>query len=369
MDELRAIIYRERTDLDAFLEEHQLWEDLYDEFFLDSFNLLEPDVYDTPDIVAILNDVYFGCIKVILDPHPEVSFRTRYLKTILPFNPEFSNESILVASMMYAVLSSSKHNKRKNITRFLKTTEKILSNSYIFKSAKNFVENSKQDYNYTLNISPISPGTLDYVYGPSLTEMWLNLIKSFVTPKGNYYNILSFRKILSLYATKEDKLKVLRQMEEVSALAHDPDETYPIITTIYAEVEKMLDAEEATPPTPLPTPPTPPLKQPAPPSKEGRVKDYLFNKSQAQALAQEFLQELAEEGFAGFTGTKNPASKERGRIYDSLLKFIHRHKMSVDVKTGASVCRFLTESCGILLPKNGGNNGNFETEIRRKLNA
>lgn len=362
MDELREIIYCERTDLDDFLLEHQLWEDMYDDFFLDMFNMLEEDILFTPNILTTLNDIYFGCIKVLLDPHPEISFRTRYLKKILPYNPEYSHESILVVSIMYAVFSLTKYKNRKNVRWFLKTAEKILSYSHFFKSAKNFVQNSKTDYNYTLKFTPISPDTLDYLYGPDLPQKWLKLINCFVNKNGKYYNILDFRKILSLYATKEDKLKILKQIRLATCLEFDPDELDSLFSTLRTEIEEMPDAEEACVPAE-------PVKHSASKKpKEGRAKDYLFKKNQTEALAKEFLLELRNKGFEDFNGRKSPAPKKRCEIYRALMKFIRNHNGSVEVKSGASICRFLTASCGILLPKEGNNNSNYETEIRKILN-
>jgi hypothetical protein len=102
--------------------------------------------------------------------------------------------------------------------------------------------------------------------------------------------------------------------------------------------------------------------------KEGRAKDYLFKKNQTEALAKEFLLELRNKGFEDFNGRKSPAPKKRCEIYRALMKFIRNHNGSVEVKSGASICRFLTASCGILLPKEGNNNSNYETEIRKILN-
>lgn len=266
MDELRKIIYRERNDLESFFRENQLWEDLYDDFFLDSLNSLQGAyTFYEPDALTFLNDVHFGCIKVLIDPHPENLYRKKFLNPCFSSFLDDTEDSILVTSMMYAILSLSQQRDLKNVKRFLKTTDKILSHSDIFQKAQTFVKNNKADYFFRLDTTPISPDTLDYDHGPNLPQLWLDLIKSFVQSNGRYNNVLSFRRILSLYSIKEDKLKAFRQMKYASDLEYDPDETHHILSALYEEInsiqtakENMSDAVAA----PLTAPPEP--AEPAP---------------------------------------------------------------------------------------------------------
>jgi hypothetical protein len=168
--------------------------------------------------------------------------------------------------MMYAILSLSQQRDLKNVKRFLKTTDKILSHSDIFQKAQTFVKNNKADYFFRLDTTPISPDTLDYDHGPNLPQLWLDLIKSFVQSNGRYNNVLSFRRILSLYSIKEDKLKAFRQMKYASDLEYDPDETHHILSALYEEINSIQTAKENMPdavaesvPTPTLTPTTPDL--------------------------------------------------------------------------------------------------------------
>ena len=103
--------------------------------------------------------------------------------------------------------------------------------------------------------------------------------------------------------------------------------------------------------------------------RSGRSKDYLFEESETEELAADFLRVLSDKNLSG---KKNPDSEERKKIYKALLEFTHSNEVSVKCKSGASLCRFLTESCDIFLPQTKGgkkvNNSNFENEIRALLN-
>ena len=104
-------------------------------------------------------------------------------------------------------------------------------------------------------------------------------------------------------------------------------------------------------------------------SKVGRAKDFLFSEELTEELTTEFLQLLGNEGIA--SKAQDPGPRERQCIYKAMLTFVKKHKKSIVMESPASMCRFLTESCGVLKPttKNGKfvNNSNFETEIRKLL--
>lgn len=369
MDELRAIIYRERTDLDAFLEEHKLWEDLYDEYYVEMHaKSLQNNAWCGPFALHDFNRAYYYCHLVLLDPHPENNFNRKFIVHENCSKPIHARSTLIA----YIILSLSNHRNERSVKRFLKAAGPLLEAYEGFQSAKSFVRDNKDKYDFSIKITPTSAEELEKNYGEGLTEFWYRLLDSIDdpgdqqtirrNPPGKYYTVLTIEKIISLYKSKKQKLKIIEQMSK-AAFSEIWGLNFDItLIKLQAEVEKMPDAEEACAPA------EPAKRSASQKPKEGRAKDYLFKKNQTEALAKEFLQELRNKGFEDFNGRKSPAPKKRCEIYRALMKFIRNHNGSVEVKSGASICRFLTASCGILLPRGGNNNSNYETEIRKILN-
>ena len=157
----------------------------------------------------------------------------------------------------------------------------------------------------------------------------------------------------------EQLLQLIRQRLENSESGINLE----TLETFRQAVAESIEAETKTPTDKQNTATT--QQQPLT-SQSGRSKNYLFEESKTKKLAAEFLRVLSDKNLSG-----NPDSEERKKIYKALLEFIQSNEVSVKCKSGASLCRFLTESCGILLPQTKGgkkvNNSNFENEIRALL--
>jgi hypothetical protein len=201
MRKLKELLYKERTYLDALFQEDPLWEDLYEGLYLDLVDKLHKDVTEYSAIER-LNEVYFLCIRVLIDPHPENSFKYKFLLHGLPIQKE---ENELEITLAYAILYLSEHAKEKNVSRFLNKVEKHFGNfHYLFSHVVNFL--AKADiYDFRIEITPKSPGELEYDYGPEIYSFWESAMDGDFTE----YNI---RKMLSFYKMQEDKLQVLRQI-------------------------------------------------------------------------------------------------------------------------------------------------------------
>ena len=259
MDELRKIIYRERTDLDSFLEEHQLWEDLYDEYYVEMHaKSQENDAWCGPFALHDFNRAYYYCHLVLLDPHPENDFNRKFIVYKNYSQPIYARSTLIA----YIILSLSNHRNERSVKRFLKAAGPLLEAYEGFQSAKSFVRDNKDKYDFSIKITPTSAEELEKKYGEGLRDFWYSLLDSIDTPDdgkqflqnppGKYYTVVTIEKIISLYKSKKQKLKIIEQMSE-AANSEIWGLNFDItLTNLQAELEKMPDAEEACAPAELP---------------------------------------------------------------------------------------------------------------------
>lgn len=233
MRNTRELVFDDRADLDELLQEHPLWENLYENLYLIlKDKLRRTHLFCEPSALDILNDVYYNCIKVIIDRHPEDEFCSKFLQPDYGDNfVGYTEDSALTLSLSYAVLALSNHKNKKNVRHFLDCTKKFFKDKhYLFGSVLEFVENNTINYDFTIKITPLHPDKLSHVYGSDLHDFWLRIIRE-----------CKISDILRLYDTRQNKIKILEQIIEASR--HDPcdEHTCDLLQKLKAEINGNLD--------------------------------------------------------------------------------------------------------------------------------
>lgn len=97
--DLRTALYYRKKSLDKILLENKLWSDVYKNVFLKMKDSFSPS--SELDAEVVLNDVYYYCIKVLIDPHSEDNFQKKYLKFNATNEYAYTHESIIVTALTY----------------------------------------------------------------------------------------------------------------------------------------------------------------------------------------------------------------------------------------------------------------------------
>lgn len=242
MKKLRELLYRDRIELDDLFKEHALWEHLYNELYL--------DIVDRIDLgkpaIELLNDVYFLCIRVLVDKHPEDEFAKKFLDFELPISDEYSRESQVRLCLACAVLSLSAHRVNQNVLYFIRAVNRFFKGRGIleYRKLQQFLNIGIRFDDYRIRITPASPWELDYDYGPHLCEFWLGVM-------GVDFSERKIRWILSLYDKDEDKKLVFSQMVAAMEVDIAPREEVSWYDTISKELygpqtdEKKMEASSS----------------------------------------------------------------------------------------------------------------------------
>ena len=227
MKKLRELLYRDRIELDDLFKEHALWEHLYNELYL--------DIVDRIDLgkpaIELLNDVYFLCIRVLVDKHPEDEFAKKFLDFELPISDEYSRESQVRLCLACAVLSLSGHRVNQNVIYFIRAVNRFFKGRGIleYRKLQQFLNIGIRFDDYRIRITPASPWELDDDYGPHLCEFWLGVM-------GVDFSERKIRRILSLYDKDEDRKMILEQIVEAMEVDIAPREEVPWYDTISKEL-------------------------------------------------------------------------------------------------------------------------------------
>lgn len=243
MNELRELIYRERNSLDTLLQENDLWEDLYENLYLDLVDKLREDYGGYPAIERF-NDVYFLCLRVLIDRHPEDCFKQKYLQTGFSTYNEFTEDSEFELALAYAVLYLSNHARQKNVKRFLERVEKYFGNGhYIFSHVSKFLE-SADIYAFYIDITPKNPDELELNHLFNTNSFWRGLFTNSVFWEVDGYSEKNIRWVLSLYDKQEDKCKIFKQICETIESYLSLREELPCYKAICMELYEQVADEE-----------------------------------------------------------------------------------------------------------------------------
>ena len=207
----RTFIYRDKRELDEFLQANTLNEKIYD-IFLDV-----KDSYYNLKISAdkIFNEVYYQCTRLMLDPHPEASV-WKYLNDAKE-NTGWRYTSDLVFSMVYALLSLQP-SVSSPIKRFLRILKGKGLNDCYFTAFQEFVE-SELARQMDLIWIPYVP--CDFSPCPEPPER-INHYGTFLwSDVTNDYDEDRIKFIVNLWMDKDDKLAILDKIE--NAYHYDKD--------------------------------------------------------------------------------------------------------------------------------------------------
>lgn len=189
----RPFIHRERTDIDAYLQESQFWTDLYSLYLC----IKEDLTYFNVSSVAVFNEVHYQCVRIMLDPHPEENIWDDYLN---PAMEHLGNRkaSDVCFSLVYACLSLVK-DPPVQIPRFLSMVRKRkLQTVDYFPYCLSFVETHKNEpYDIDLTPQPAKPQKLPEY----MEKFWKEVTDNFDQD--------AIRRIVGLWKTKEEQFDVM----------------------------------------------------------------------------------------------------------------------------------------------------------------
>lgn len=216
----RPFIYRERDDIDAFLNESQLWRDIYDVFLRvkdNTYRLKVPSV-------TMFNEVRYQCVRIMLDKHPEEDIWGIYLNDARD-TLGWRYASDLCFSMVYAVLSLLK-NPPVQIPIFcnLLFYKKLNTDIGYFPRFQQLVDSEKAQgvcYDIDLRAMPEKPaiirnageekqillnGRLATQFIPKYDYEWWDL-------QTNHFDQNTIREIVNLWDSKEERCEMIDIIE------------------------------------------------------------------------------------------------------------------------------------------------------------
>lgn len=225
----RNFFYQDRETINEFRDESQLWRDLYKTFILVKDNYLYKRISPSP--LAMLNEVYYQCKRVVMDKNPEEDISGSYWNVVR--DDYGSNDaSELCFSMVYAVLMLQK-SRPFNVDLFCKALRQnfLDEEEFCFYNFKEMVDScielGKDKYETDFTPNPCSPDKFDveewtpdssghYVLTPKYNSHWWK------TETANF-DQNKIREIVNVWQTKEDRIAVLDRIER----AFDDDESLP----------------------------------------------------------------------------------------------------------------------------------------------
>lgn len=192
----RPFIHRDRTDIDAYLEESQFWTDLYDLFISikdNGYKLKVPSI-------QMFNEVHYQCVRLMLDRHPEEDVWGNYLNPVKD-SLGWRYASDLCFSLVYAVLSTVK-NPPAQIPRFLNVLRerKLKTDEWYFPHCEAFLSYAR-GINYDIDLAPCpeKPGHLDNF---SYDARWWKEVT-------NNFDQERIRQIVGLWQTQKEQLEII----------------------------------------------------------------------------------------------------------------------------------------------------------------
>lgn len=217
MNQIREFIYRNRPDIDAFLEESELWSNLYGLFL----EIKDNAYYLKIPAIAMFNEVRYQCVRIMLDNHPEENIWMNYLNNARD-TLGWRYASDLCFCLVYAVLSLME-NPPKQVPFFLNTLlkRKLVNENCYFPDVEIFVKHHQIVGNkYSIDFTPQAELPHRIVKD---FRWWQNVTNDFEED--------TIRRVLNLWENREDKLYILNSMEsnyddliknEIEAAEFDP---------------------------------------------------------------------------------------------------------------------------------------------------
>lgn len=217
----RPFIYRSREDIDAFLEESQLWRDIYEVFL----RVKDNAYYLKVPSVKMFNEVRYQCVRLMLDKHPEENVYGNYLNDARD-TLGWRYASDLCFSMVYAVLSLLK-NPPIQMPRFcaILRDNKLKTEQCYFPDFKQFVEEQKAkgaEYEIDLQPMPELPKAMRNAGYEGQTVMNGVAVNSWFPTYGSDwwkgvtkdFDQETIREVVALWQDKDERLEVVQMIEQ-----------------------------------------------------------------------------------------------------------------------------------------------------------
>ena len=200
----KQMIYTDRRNLDDFLREDGLNRSLYKVFL----KVKDRPYYFKFSAEKAFNEAYYISTMAMNEPHPELDVREwRY---IAKNHMGWAYSADLVMSMVYAILYLQ-NNKDERIEYVLMMMERADYSKDYFPDFKEMAEKEADRYS---SVFPIHPCPVDELRDASIS--WPVVTEGF--------DQQTIRELLTLYPSKEERLKLIDLIEEAQTAQESFDE-------------------------------------------------------------------------------------------------------------------------------------------------
>ena len=219
---IRSIVYTERKDIDEFLEESPLWDQIY-EVFLETRR--ETDYIDIPTL-KIFNEAKYQCVRIFHDKHPEDGLKPKYMNEAVDNLELLDQAAYLCFCIVYVILALYK-NPPKKFQRVCKILEKVFLEQgiYYFSNFYEFVSNKRKaniSYNIDLSYDPMSPRdiedashtTIVYCDGKPIEFHSFDYIEGWWEKVTNNFAPEAIREFVNIWEKKDDQLEIIKIIEK-----------------------------------------------------------------------------------------------------------------------------------------------------------
>ncbi len=203
----RELVYTDRLTLDDFLSENELNKELYKVYL----EIKDIPYYFKFDAEKAFNEAYYIATLVMNDPHPELNVREWLW--IAKADMGWRYAANLVMSMVYAILYLQAERPEK-IDYILKLMEGQDYGEDYFGYFQGLAKSHKERYNSDLLPNPQSVDVI------KRTLFDWNQIT-------NDYDQETIRKIVELFRSKEEKLKIIDTIEDKMLMPNPVIDDFP----------------------------------------------------------------------------------------------------------------------------------------------
>jgi len=203
----RELVYTDRLTLDDFLSENELNKELYKVYL----EIKDIPYYFKFDAEKAFNEAYYIATLVMNDPHPELNVREWLW--IAKADMGWRYAANLVMSMVYAILYLQAERPEK-IDYILKLMEGQDYGEDYFGYFQGLAKSHKERYNSDLLPNPQSVDVI------KRTLFDWNQIT-------NDYDQETIRKIVELFRSKEEKLKIIDTIEDKMLIPNPVIDDFP----------------------------------------------------------------------------------------------------------------------------------------------
>ncbi len=194
----KQLIYTDRKTLDDFLREDDLNKELYNVYL----QVKDKPYYFKFDDVKAFNEAYYIAVLAMNERKPESQVKEWYWNAQSHIGWVYAAN--LVMSMVYAILSLQE-NKPKRIDKVLEVMQSMHFSKEHFPAFKKLAEQEIRRFNSDLTIHLCPVDKIENIFNDDF-EGWFDLTDDF-----DQSNI---RKIVSLYPSKEERLKLIDLIEK-----------------------------------------------------------------------------------------------------------------------------------------------------------